>query len=62
MAYIDGEIPPIDSKNVKIGDFAFCNRKISHYLPRNVLHSAFNRKISVKEKSSYVASLPHPAT
>lgn len=47
MAYIDGKIPPIGSKNSKIGDFALHKRKISPYLPRSELHFAFNRKISV---------------
>jgi hypothetical protein len=44
--------------------FALLNRKISAYLPRNELHSAFNRKISVyftfavysiKDKASYLS-------
>ena len=46
IAKIDGEIPPIDSKNIKMGDFAWHNRKTSAYLARNEFHSEFNRKIS----------------
>jgi hypothetical protein len=46
MAYINGGIPSIDSKNMKIGDFDWYNRKFSAYLARNKLHSEYNRKIS----------------
>ena len=50
---IDGlEIPPIDSKNVKIGNFFKNSRKTSPYIPRNELYSAFNGKIS-----AYLGSL-----
>ncbi len=46
-----------------MGDFALHNRKILPYLPRNELHSAFNRKIfayftfagySIMDKTSYL--------
>jgi hypothetical protein len=46
MAKIDGKIPPINSKNVNMGVFAWDNRKISPYLAQNGLHSENNRKIS----------------
>jgi hypothetical protein len=46
IAKLDGEIPPIGSKNMKRGDFPLHNRKSSPYSPRNELHSEFNRKIS----------------
>lgn len=35
MTSIDGGIPPIDSKNVKMGDSAWYNRKTSPYIPQN---------------------------
>ncbi|WP_222127385.1 hypothetical protein [Bacillus sp. X1(2014)] len=63
MASIDGEIPPIESKNMKRGEFALHNRKTSPYLPRNELHSVSNRKISayftsavylIKDMTSYL--------
>jgi hypothetical protein len=46
-----------------MGDFALIKRKTSAYLPRNGLHSAFNRKISayftfagytIKDETSYL--------
>jgi len=44
---IDGlKIPPIGSKNVKIGDFVCNSRKTFLYLPLNELYSAYNGKIS----------------
>ena len=46
IAYIDGELPLINSKMVKMGDIALINRKTSAYLPRNGHHCAFNRKTS----------------
>jgi hypothetical protein len=46
MAAIDGEIPPIAAKNVKMGDFELYNRRISAYIHRNLVHFAFNRKTS----------------
>ena len=45
IAKIEGKIPSIDSKIVKMGNFALLNRKIYPYLLRNELHSAINRKI-----------------
>ncbi len=33
MAQIEGEIPPIGSKNVKMGGFSLLIRKNSPYLP-----------------------------
>lgn len=33
LVFIDGGIPPITSKNVKIGDFALHKRKTSSYIP-----------------------------
>jgi hypothetical protein len=46
MAKIDGDIPLIDSKNMKFKDFSWLKRKISAYLARNELHSENKRKIS----------------
>jgi hypothetical protein len=46
MASIDGEIPPIAVKNVKMGDFQLYNRRISAYFPQNELYFANKRKIS----------------
>ncbi len=46
MASIDGGIPPITSKNMKIGDSGWHNRKTSPYIPRIHLYSEFNRKTS----------------
>jgi hypothetical protein len=40
IAQIDGEIPSIDSKNRKIGNFAPLNRKLSAYLHPPVPYSA----------------------
>jgi hypothetical protein len=46
-----------------MGDFSLIKRKNSPYIPRNELHSAFNRKISayftfagysIKDKTSYL--------
>lgn len=45
-AKIDGDIPPMDMKNVRIGNFALHNRKSSPYLPRNELHFANSGKCS----------------
>jgi hypothetical protein len=46
IAQIEGEIPPTESKNMKMGDFGKHNRKTSPYLARYKLHSEFNWKIS----------------
>jgi hypothetical protein len=46
IALIDGGIPPIDSKNVKIVGFRLHKRKTSAYFPRNKPHPVINRKIS----------------
>lgn len=63
MAKIDGEIPPVDSKNSKMGVLAVHKRKNFPYLPLNKLHSTFSRKIfayftfadySIKDKTSYL--------
>ena len=49
-----------------MGEFALHNRKTSAYIPRNELHSAFNRKISayftfagypMKDKTSYLKGM-----
>ena len=53
ITLIDGEIPPIDSKNGKIGNLALHKRKTSAYLPRNGLHSKINRKISAYYSGGY---------
>jgi hypothetical protein len=62
MAKIDGKIPPIGSKNMKTGDFAWHKRKNSAYLARSVFHSKNNRKNSayftlagslIKDKASF---------
>jgi hypothetical protein len=52
IAYIDGEIPLIDLKNVKMRAFALNSRKLSPYIPRNKRHSKFNGK-----SSAYILSL-----
>lgn len=36
---IDGEIPPIEFRNMKMGNFSLLSRKISAYLPRIEPHS-----------------------
>jgi hypothetical protein len=46
VAKIDGEIPTIDLKNVKMSHFPLLNRKTSAYISRNELYSALNRKVS----------------
>jgi hypothetical protein len=46
IAKIEGEIPPIGLKYVKIGEFALHNRKASFYFTKNELHFAYNRKTS----------------
>jgi hypothetical protein len=62
MAKIDGGIPLIDSKNMKIRDFSWLKRKISAYFARKELHSENKRKISayfsfaghfIKDKDSF---------
>lgn len=62
IAKIDGDIPPIDSKNMKMGDFPWHKQKTSPYLVRSELHSVFNLKISayftfvgylIKDKTYY---------
>jgi hypothetical protein len=61
MAQIHGNIHSIDSKYMKMGDFAWNKRKISPNLTGNELHSEYNRKISAyfylagtnKDKTSY---------
>jgi hypothetical protein len=62
MAKIDGDIPLIDSKNMKIRDYSWLKRKNSAYLARNELHFEYKRKISayfsfaghfIKDKDSF---------
>jgi hypothetical protein len=62
MAKIDGDIPLIDSKSMKIRDFSWLKRKFSAYLARNELYSKNKRKTSayfsvavhfIKDKDSF---------
>jgi hypothetical protein len=46
IAKIDGDIPLIDSKNMKLRGFPWLKRKISAYLARNEFHSEYKRKNS----------------
>lgn len=40
IPYIDGEIPTINSKTVKMLNFSLLNRKTSAYIPPTELYSA----------------------
>jgi hypothetical protein len=62
MAKIDGDIPLIGSKNMKLRGFSWLKRKISAYFARNELHSKNKRKNSayfsfaghfIKDKDSF---------
>jgi hypothetical protein len=62
IAKIDGNIPLIDSKNMKFRDLSWLKRKISAYLARKELHSEYKRKNSayfsfaghfIKDKDSF---------
>jgi hypothetical protein len=46
IAKINGDIPLIDSKDMKLRYFSWLKRKISAYLAPNKLHSEYKRKNS----------------
>lgn len=45
MAWIDGEIPSIHLKDMKMGHFTLLNRKISADIPQTELYSAAKLEI-----------------